>query len=1619
MDLGLHGRRVSSGQSASPVPHEILARGERAQRKFREALAKGKAQPRTLKVMFVGRGRAGKTSTLKSLCNEAFDASEASTHGVENAVCTTERRFETSTQPSREWRRMRRLPTNDFDVVVARHVAQELRRSVSEDPKEVERERRERESLTSVPAGWSSVLVEKEGESNSFKMPVDLVIKHMSEAGEIEDVITLQTFDFAGQEEYHMLHHLFMSNKGLYLIVFDLSLWLDAENDDRLAEESLTFWICSVHCHAPESRVLLVGTHADLLGARRSHILRAVESRVQNLLERNEALNTQLVVNEAEELCFFPVDNRRRGRQSVELLRAKVDETASDICTRGFLSKPLPLYWLRYQTELSRLGKVGPERYWGGTGVMPPPGASTQCHVLPFAQVARLGRKVGIQDDGELLSVLIYLHDTGSLIFFDEEKLKDFVVLDPYWLAEAAANIFNCPRVVQGSVALARRLLERGELHVELLKQHLWRSTRFSEHIPTLINLLLRFDLLVSSSEKDVYVVPFLLPLRSGAYEPPNEGSLSFDFHGMLSRLLPTVFPRLIASAAKTPSLRLTHSQVFKDSCTIFLGRRRICFELLPPVRPEMIAVRRLDRGEEEDDNGELPLDLAKQVINLVHESTSEWLPHLSFTAGVLCPHCHHSGSPHVIDVSELSEVVVCRRSHEPVTLEKASWAFHWRQETLDGEDRLVEDPGSPPRRSLSVEDPPAELQALQTPEAPESAREHRPSLPGVEKRTVPIPTLEASASMQSLGKVGLMYFLYASPLTVDALDIRAELQLLREALCEQEYRVEIDVRLGLSSTLLELLAHGDRAYPGAPVFLHCAMHAGYAASTHGLEPFLLLEDEVGGPQPLPRWRLLQWLRQREGQKCPLSGVFLNCCDSEGIAGAFMEAGVPHVICCRGRVFDGACKTFTKAFYRSLAAGRQVFSAFEFAQESVAFSPQAGLRPEAQKFVLLPRQEDVLKYPGLSVAPMARHYSATLQLLTGHAIDESKELGNTSKAMKWMGAESSTVLPGRHQHFLGRAQEMVEMARHLSRSDRARVVNVWGKAPGLGKTAMLAEFTRFCIYPGRLFEGLAIWVPLRFAPPEPTPGLLPLVRASSGPRSERGDLFLEQVMTSVISFMEQIDGRAPGTKSYETLLWSLRRLECQGRVLLVLDGVEDWVDSMAVRMLLADMLQATERLCILLGSRIHVQSSFGGLKTDNLELKPLQPKDAAQLFLYRVHRHLYWKDIWRSKEEWMKKATEWYGDNIYKKVADRSLLDTGDVPITLEREKREEVLNALAAMPLLSEFCQGIPLRIQQTAERVTSSLPSLWVLLAELRDARARNRQEIQQRLLAPSTLHAKRRSISGAWQLGKVIGQGAQGVVYKALDSVSGESFAVKVLEDSKELHQELELLQSISHEHIVSYLGHEVHDRQLYIFLEYMPEGTLKDKIDEFGAFQEELCAALCEQVLRGLAYLHDQQVMHRDLKCSNLLLDVSGRVKISDFGCSRWISEEDMAKSLVGSPFWLPPELLVGAPYDQSADIWSFGCAVVELLTASRPWAKQVTADNPLAAAHQIRQLTERGERPTVEQETSAESRQFLYNGCLRCAAHERLSAQKLLEHPWLSKDRRAPTEELGEGEEKSS
>lgn len=915
----------------------------------------------------------------------------------------------------------------------------------------------------------------------------------------------------------------------------------------------------------------------------------------------------------------------------------------------------------------------------------------------------------------------------------------------------------------------------------------------------------------------------------------------------------------------------------------------------------------------------------------------------------------------------------------------------------------------------------------------------------------------------------GRLYFMYSSPLDQDQLDVRSELQLLqtalqsgRQGLTERKpFEVKIDVRLGRADHLLDLLTHGDAACPGSPIFLHLAMHAGATADGPGtdrLRSFILLEDHVGFQHRVYRDELLRWLSKGADRRssvgscasepegcCRVSAVFVNSCDSQGIATAFMEAGVPHVICCNGQIFDGACKIFTRGFYRSLGMGRSIHASFEHAREAVACSPQVGLRAEASKFQLLPRQEDLFYYP-VSLSSVQKHHHDDLCMLTtvkrNDRVASPDELesprSNAPRAMRLMGvgefgATATHRQPPRTQHFLGRVKEMIQMAEHLAQRDERliRVVNVWSNHEGVGKTALLAQFTRFFFCPGRLFDGAAIWAPLQPAALAEQPPLSAMARTSSGGLEGRGEMFLSQVARAVKVFINAYadslpehsprsrrssKSSLPGSKVRDELLGLLQNLERAGcsRVLLVLDGIEDWVDSAEVRAAIADMLQSTERLCLVFGSRIHVQNSFAGLKTDNLELKPLCPRDAAQLFLYRVHRALQWKDLWRTKEEWMANVRKWYGDDAFSKVADRALLDSGEVPITLERGRKSEILDALGAMPLLSEFCQGVPLLVQQVAEQVTAELGSLWELLDRLRAKRDAGRMEIRQRLMA--TAESPEPPVEGAvkerskfwrskfWQLGKVIGQGAYGIVHHGFDSASGDSFAVKVLEESPGILQELELYQTLDHPHIVRYYGHEVQEKQVYIFLEYMPEGSLKDKLTEYGQFQEDLCCKVAREILRGLEYLHGNNVLHRDLKCSNLLLDSANRVKIADFGCSRWVGSQDNAKTFVGSPWWLPPELLGGEPYNHSADIWSFGCSVVELLTGRSPWAEQINADHPLAAAHQILLRTNKGVLPGPGPDCTKFSdacREFVWSSCLAITPAERLGAPQLLAHAWLA------------------
>lgn len=146
--------------------------------------------------------------------------------------------------------------------------------------------------------------------------------------------------------------------------------------------------------------------------------------------------------------------------------------------------------------------------------------------------------------------------------------------------------------------------------------------------------------------------------------------------------------------------------------------------------------------------------------------------------------------------------------------------------------------------------------------------------------------------------------------------------------------------------------------------------------------------------------------------------------------------------------------------------------------------------------------------------------------------------------------------------------------------------------------------------------------------------------------------------------------------------------------------------------------------------------------------------------------------------------------------------------------------------------------------------------------------------------------------WQKGELIGSGSYGKVYRCIDSISGEILAVKEVrlrKGSKYKHQalamqqELQVLSTLEHPNIIRYLGAEYTHNMLRIFLELAPEGSVKDAINEFGAFGEPLLRRYVKDILSGLAFLHAQRYVHRDIKPTNLLIN-KNTVKLADFGCA---------------------------------------------------------------------------------------------------------------------------------------
>jgi len=265
----------------------------------------------------------------------------------------------------------------------------------------------------------------------------------------------------------------------------------------------------------------------------------------------------------------------------------------------------------------------------------------------------------------------------------------------------------------------------------------------------------------------------------------------------------------------------------------------------------------------------------------------------------------------------------------------------------------------------------------------------------------------------------------------------------------------------------------------------------------------------------------------------------------------------------------------------------------------------------------------------------------------------------------------------------------------------------------------------------------------------------------------------------------------------------------------------------------------------------------------------------------------------------------------------------------------------------------------------------------------------------------------ISGSfgWTRGSSIGAGAHACVFKALEKQTGRIFAVKQSPLGEEtddkfrerLEEELRICKDLRHPNIVACLGFECTNDTFYIYLEYVPGGSMSKLLKEFGPLDGLLLRQCSEGVLAGLDYLHTRNppVVHRDIKGANILVDLNFNVKLSDFGCSK---REDLTKSFttIGSIPWMAPEVISQQQgHGRKADIWSMGCAVLEMATAEKPWGNDAF-DNVMYA---LRHISMTDAIPPIP-DTLGEAGEAFVRLCVQRDPNLRPSAATLRHHSWF-------------------
>ncbi|CDF39821.1 Serine/threonine protein kinase [Chondrus crispus] len=263
--------------------------------------------------------------------------------------------------------------------------------------------------------------------------------------------------------------------------------------------------------------------------------------------------------------------------------------------------------------------------------------------------------------------------------------------------------------------------------------------------------------------------------------------------------------------------------------------------------------------------------------------------------------------------------------------------------------------------------------------------------------------------------------------------------------------------------------------------------------------------------------------------------------------------------------------------------------------------------------------------------------------------------------------------------------------------------------------------------------------------------------------------------------------------------------------------------------------------------------------------------------------------------------------------------------------------------------------------------------------------------------------------YEMGVPLGRGGFATVYLAKNMRNGELVAVKRFHPlnsatpdaakkaelaARRAIKEQRIWDGLYHKNIVSYRGCFFGENgELNLVAEYIPGWSLADHISQISQFPEHMVACITQQIVDGLDYLHKCGVTHRDVKPANILVNPDGVIKITDFGVSSAVDVPTMTgNALVGTPWYIAPEMIEGRPYDKSVDIWSLGCTVLELATGRRPYHNM----RPHVALFKMTQAR----MPPIPKKLSPVLRDFLKT-CWVWDPTERPTPAHLRRHPFLA------------------